>query len=425
MIDSPHRHNRERLGWVFLLIGFVVFVAIAITVPLSVSAYLQNTTQPLPTSVQANQGTVRIDDQTDVMRVTLAGEPAESIESGAVILTDATAKALVFVYPPNSEQVLARMQVYGNSNLRLDRADAPRFQVSAAEPRLALALENGRLQLYLPEIPDLSTMTQVVVKAPQAMIVLHEPGQYSFEVTNTMTQVAVRDGLATVEASSSSLELLPDQRAMVANDQPPQGPLDTERNLIRNGDFSDSFDQWTLFTWNVELADQPEGLTQVRSVDGEPTLTVIREGEGHADVRVRQAINQDVTDYESLQLFLTFRIMDQDLAVCGIRGSECPLFVRINYIDDSGISRTWQHGFYSTGEIVAGATPDACVSCDVVQSSHQMVQLSQVYFYEVEMRADLARQGYLPPRIIESISLVASGHSFSVEVMDLALMARE
>jgi hypothetical protein len=34
----------------------------------------------------------------------------------------------------------------------------------------------------------------------------------------------------------------------------------------------------------------------------------------------------------------------------------------------------------------------------------------------------LARQGFLPPRVIESIALVASGHSFATDISDVALI---
>ena len=54
------------------------------------------------------------------------------------------------------------------------------------------------------------------------------------------------------------------------------------------------------------------------------------------------------------------------------------------------------------------------------------VPLMQDYFFEVEdFREELARHGRLPPRFIESVSLIFSGHSFEVEVGDIALLAEE
>ncbi len=38
------------------------------------------------------------------------------------------------------------------------------------------------------------------------------------------------------------------------------------------------------------------------------------------------------------------------------------------------------------------------------------------------MREELARQGALPPIFIERVSLVASGHSFVTEIVDIAFI---
>lgn len=416
-------HAREQMGWAFVLVGFAVFLAIAISVPVGVSAYLQNTKQPLTTTVQANQGTVRIDDQSGLMRATLEGEPAEAIEAGSGILTDATATALVFVASPDDGQVLSRMQVYGNTNVHFETIDAPRFGVSSDDRRLHFSLLSGRLRLAVPDLNDRGLSIRLA--APRGEVTIDKAGQYSFEVTNAAAQIAVLEGQAEVNVGDDMLSLTSDQRAVIPNQGAMVGPVDTERNLIRNGSFNQFLDDWTLFTWRLELADQPKGSTDVRSTGGEPALHIVRNGEGHADVKLSQSIDQDVTDYASLRLLLTFRISAQSLAVCGSLGSECPLFLSLDYVDDNGIGHTWQHGFYGVGQVLGGSAPEACVSCDVVQSSHQFVQLGRVYFYESDLRADLARQGFLPPRVIESVTLVASGHSFEVDVVDIALMAKE
>jgi hypothetical protein len=411
------------MGWAFLLGSFAMFLAIAVSVPLGIGAFIRNSKQPLPVSVQANQGTVRIDDRNGQTRTTLVGEPAETVEAGSEILTDATATALLSVFPPDDDQILARMQLYGNTNVRLDNVDAPRYTISDSEQRLELSLQSGRLRLTIPELSGRPTAIRIAM--PRGNISIVQAGQYAFEVTNVRSQVAVLAGQAMVTVEGESLTLSSDQRAVIPTEGVLVGPVSTERNLITNGNFADFFDNWTLFSWKFELASQPEGEVIVSNIGGEPTLHLIRSGQGHADVKLRQAINQDVTDYQSLQLFLTFRIMGQTLSVCGIRGSECPLFLRVNYLDDAGISHTWQHGFYGAGQVDATLAPDACVPCDVVQTSHQFVQLGLVHFYEADFRADLARQGFLPPRIIENVELVASGHSFELDVLEVAFMAKE
>jgi hypothetical protein len=221
------------------------------------------------------------------------------------------------------------------------------------------------------------------------------------------------------------MELLPGQRAEVVAGAIPNGPLDPARNLVQNGAFSDGLHDWVLDAWRVEREELPRGETDVRPVDGDPTLRFVRDATGHADVQISQTINQSVSGASSLQLQLTFTIVRQSLDVCGSVGSECPLFVRVNYIDEGGINRIWQHGFYSQGVVNDNATPGRCITCSLIQRSHDRVPPGQLYYYEVELIDELARDGALPPRFIESITLVASGHTFETAVSDVALIVEE
>ncbi|RMG95214.1 MAG: hypothetical protein D6706_12710 [Chloroflexi bacterium] len=423
-LDEKSIVERQRLAWAFLLGSFAICILISIAIPFGVNAALENAKEPLQVVIQANQGTVGVDDETGLRRAVLAGEQPQSVMPGSSILTDATATALMSFFPPSREtaQLLVRMRIYSNTLVRLEEADAPRFDMSESPYILRLNLENGRLLLNLPTRRERPFI--IIVATPQGHITIQEPGQYSLEVNNDAAQIAVREGRALINTTNQSLPLLSDQRAVLPLNGELIGPLDTERDFIRNGDFAIGLADWSLFAWRVELPDQPEGNVTVRDRAGEPVLHIIRDGLGHADVRVRQIINQDVTDYESLRIQTTFRIVGQTLGVCGIQGSECPLFVRVDYVDDTGVLRSWQQGFYAVGEI-GPETPDACISCALAQQAHLRVPLAQDYFFELNLLDELARQGLLPPRFINSVSLIASGHSFEVEVVDVALLAEE
>ena len=415
-------NSRERLGWAMVVAAFFIFLCAAVAIPLAVNAFLQNTTESLYTAVQSNQGTVSIEGGSGERRAVLVGDDAQALEQGSIIRTGSTAAALLFVAPPTDGELLARLQVYANTTVHLNRAVKPQFELSKGSQEVDLFLENGRLRLILTDLRR--RPFRLRVRTPQGEIVLTEAGNYSVETNNDETQVAVREGRATLTAANVRRDLLPNQRAQIPTGGPPSAPLNPERNLIRNGSFSERLDHWTLFAWNVELADQPEGSIRFAQNGGEATLQIIREGIGHADVRLRQVINQDVTDFESLRLQITLRIINQSLPVCGFQGSECPLFVRVNYMDAGDVNRVWQQGFYAVGNI-SDTAPDACVPCALVQRAHDKQPLNQIRFYDIDVHEILARQGFLPPRFIESVSLVASGHSFAVEVVDVALIAEE
>ena len=415
--------DRQRLAWIVLLASFTLCMIVTVAVPLGVNAMLQNTKKSLNTIMQANQGTVRVDDASGVSRVVIAGENGLVVEKGARILTDETSTASLLVYPPdNSTSPLARLQIYSRSLVNLEEATAPRFAMSDESQMLRFHLDNGRLQLNV--LQDGPRPFNVIINTPHGQVFVSEPGQYALVVDNMETQVLVQEGQADVLAVTSGKRLGAGQRVVISAGGEPEGPFEASRNLVRNGDFYDSWADWSLYVWNVELSDQPEGTSEIVELGGEPAVEFKREGAGHADVRLRQIIGQDVTDYETLRLLLTFQITSHSLGVCGIQGSECPLFVRLNYTDDRGVKRTWQHGFYSIGDI-SPTTPDACVSCAVVQDTHQRVPLGQISFYEADLIEELARQGAPLPTFIDDISLVASGHSFQVGILDVALIVEE
>jgi hypothetical protein len=415
--------SRQRLGWTILLGSFAICMILTIAVPVTINAYLQNATKNLTVSVQANQGIVGIETATDVRQAVLVGQPGQTIEPNDGILTDATATALVSIFPPDSERLLSRLQVYGNTTVTLEQADTPRFAFSDVGQELHLDLERGRMRLTVPEMEE--RPLHITITTPQSKVTIETPGQYSISATNAETQVTIQDGLAHVVALDHYVDLDPGERTVVPTDGIPSIPLGTERNLVKNGDFATRWDRWQQYAWEIELSDQPAGQIDVAEVDGVSTLYVRREGLGHADVKVRQSINRDVNDFSTLSLQLTFRILGQSLGVCGVQGSECPLFVKINYLDQTGATRTWQHGFYGAGTANEDGAPDTCAFCGVVQSPHDLVTLGQVQFFELNLLEEVARLGVPPISLIESVELVASGHSFDVEVLEVALIVDE
>lgn len=420
-MTEHYRFSRQRLAWIVLIGSFFVCLFLGVTLPLSISAFVQNATQPLDITIQANQGTVGIDEENGLRRAILAGETPQSITPAATVRTDTTASALIEIRPPDGANPMARLQVSSNTTARLDDARAPRFNRSSQANRLDVNLEVGRVRVDVPF--DNPRPLDFRLHTPQGTVDISDPGRYILDVSNDVTQVTVQDqGRAVVEAQDRTLTAGPGERIEVPVGSPPQGPLNPARNLVQNSDFSRGLDNWALFSWQVERPDQPKGETTVFPESSDPTLQFTRQGIGHADVRVSQSIDQDVSDYENLRLLATLRVREQSLGVCGIQGSECPLFLIINYIDDSGVSRVWQQGFFAEGTVDDNLTPGACISCAVVQRPHERVPLDQLYFYDVDLRDELARQGFLPPRVIESITLVGSGHSFTTDISDVALI---
>lgn len=420
-MTQTYRFGRQRLAWFILFGSFFACLLLSTTAPLAMRAFLQNATQPLDITVQANQGTVGINAENGPRRAVLMGEPPQEIEGVTTIQTDTTASALVNVMPPDADEPLATLQISGNSTVQIEQATAPRFGLSDQPFRLNLDVQAGRVRFSVPFFEGRPVAVTLIT--PHGQVEVGDPGRYTVEVSADATQATVQnEGAAGVSAQGESLTVIPGQRVEIAAGAPPRGPLDPARDLIRNGDFSQGLDNWSSFAWRVELTDQPKGETSVTSGGGGSVLRFAREGVGHADVRVTQSINQDVSGYDTLRVSATLRVLNQSLGVCGVQGSECPLFIIVNYSDDSGVGRVWQHGFFAQGTVDDNLTPGACISCAVIQRPHERVPLGQFFFYDVDLIQELASQGFLPPRHIESITLVGSGHSFSTEVSDVALI---
>lgn len=414
--------RRIHLAWIIILASFFICIGLIVAIPLGTSRLIQESTRSLDVTVQANQGTVGVRQNDGEPVAIFAGSPPQSLNPSGSILTNATDTALLLIQLPDVEQTIARLQIYGNTNVSLQRATTPRFEASSAEHRIGLSLDNGRVQLTVP--PQEDRPVQVEMITPQGKIDVHEPGQYSIITNNVETQLAVLNGRATIEQGDEGLSLETDQRAVLPSDGPPRGPLDTERNLVSNGDFSHSFEEWVMLAPNVELEGQPTVEVAVNNSVDEPGVRFSRVGVGHADAGLRQIINEDVTDFESLQLLMSMEVFEQSLGVCGERGSECPLIVRIEYVDVNGVDQTWQQGFYAVGEI-SPVTPDVCVACAPPLNEHQRVPFGQLVFYESENLIDRLGQLDILPRQVKSITLIASGHTFDTQVVDMALLARE
>lgn len=414
--------RRQRLAWAVLLACLAVCIGTAIFVPILLNTYRQRATRPAQIEVQANQGTVGIIQGEGESVALFAGDPSLELRVGGSVLTNATDTALILSQRPEGGPLIARIQVYGSTQLALDQSALPRFESSSAGNALDFELLAGRILLSVPE--DQERPLSLSVKTPQGSVLIAEPGQYSINATNSASEVTVLQGMLSLTSADRELPLISDQRAVMSERGALEGPLAAERDLIANGEFSDGLKMWLPLSPNTEIRGQADAEVSVETGEPEPALVFKRLGIGHADAGLRQVIGQDVTDFESLKLLLSLRIAEQSLGVCGQQGSECPILIRIEYVDVNGVDQVWQQGFYAFGEI-GPDTPDVCVACPPPLNEHQQVPFGQIAFYESDnLLEKLGQLGVLPAQI-KSITVIGSGHSFTSQVFDLSLMAVE
>ena len=415
----PPPHNREAIGWTFLIGGFVSLLLILIAAVFSVSYALQNGRYSLPTILVAQQGSVRINDASGVQRALSAADPPEELPETAQLLTDLLVSGEITVYPRNDSDAIARMQLYSNADLTFEEVDTPRFGVSDQPHRLEMELTAGRLRLMVSDFKERPLHT--FIHTPHGDILITEPGQYTITVDEEQTQTAVLDGTASITREGETITLEADELGEMGEQF---ARLTVQSDMVQAADFDNEWtnpaNPWEVGSWNVERAGQPPGSVKVLQSEAESALQIVRNGTGHADIGVTQAIGQDVAA-ESLWLQLDLRVIYHDLDVCGFQGSECPLFVQVAYEDADGTTNEWRQGFYGHG-IGSPSSPYICYNCGGVQNGHVPVAMETWFLYDVDLLAALARQGAPAPARITGVTLTASGHSFAVEVESLHLL---
>ena len=419
-------HNREAIGWTFLIGGFVSLLLILIAAIFSVGYVLQNGRYSLPTILIAQQGSVRINDASGVQRAVSAADPPEELPDTAQLLTDLLVSGEITVYPREGDGgAIAQMQLYSNADLTFDHVDTPRFSSSDQPHRLEMNLAAGRLRLTVPDFdeqPLNKRPLHTFIHTPHGDIFINQPGQYSITVDEEQTQTAVLDGIAAITRADETLILNANELGEMGTDFT---RLQVQSDMVQaatfDNDWANPANPWQVGGWNVERAGQPPGSVKVVQSDDESVLQIVRNGIGHADISVAQAIGQEIAA-ESLWLQLDLRVFYHDLDVCGVLGSECPLFVQVAYEDENGNANEWRQGFYGHG-IGSPSTPYICYNCGGAQNGHVPVTMEARFLYDIDLMAALAQQGAPAPARITGVTLTASGHNFAVAVDSLHLLA--
>ena len=419
------KQNRQRLTWMILMGAFGLCLALTVAVPVGINAFRERARKALELRVQTNEGTLGVvapEGDRDFLAVT---DPPQTRDSAFTLITARTDNGLVQIFSPDGSELVARLQVYSDTVIEIKRATTPRFRSSSARQWLEFNLLHGRVRLTIPENGGRRPL-QVKAETTQGNVEILAPGQYSLEVSPTAAFISVFAGEATLQTAADTLRLQANQLGAL-DASGIHGPLSTERNLVVNGNFSAGLDQWVVGGWQVERTDQPAGETTLVEVEGEPALRFQRDGFGHSDASVWQILNQDVTDFKSLRLSLTMRLAQQSLPVCGSVGTECPLTVRLEYEDALGQTKAWQQGLYAVGTISA-ESPDSCAVCGfpLNLNRHWRVSgLGQVVFFESDNLLERLEQEGIRPNRLKRLFLITAGHTFAVDVIEVALNAQE
>ncbi len=330
------RRDQQKVAWAILLASLLVFCILAVSIPLTIRWWIITATTSPDATLEVINGTVL---------VRLRGMPPDvgvtqqrEIPEESVIRTDANSRALLTFFDGSS------LTIFPNTEIRLVKMRSPSFDLSPRPNTITVEQNAGRIRVA----PALSTSrrTDWQVKTPHSQISLSE-GSYSVMVSNEDTEIAVRRGQATVEAKGLRTILPPGKRVVVALGEGPSDLLPAARNLIINGDFSRDLLRWIPYSTSGQ-EEVEGGEAELTTLEGRQVMRLYRGGEEgvHTEAGITQEVNQDVSDYLSLQLRLDVRVDSHSLGGGGSRSSEYPVIVRIDYEDEYGSAAHWYHGFY-------------------------------------------------------------------------------
>lgn len=414
------RRNPERLAWTVLLASFVAFAAFIVACPLSVHTFLTDSTDPAVFVLNAQQGIALLQRPNSADFEGIRPDKSDEVPEGSTITIDDSAQAILSVHEPQSDNNLAIISLYSETDLVARSAQSPRFEASPNPHRISLFVNNGRIRVNVP--PDSSRPIAVSVRSPQGEVTF-AAGIFAIEVSNQDLQVTAREGNATVTAQGTSVVIEPSQRAVVPLGRPPQGGLSGERPLIINGSFTDSINPAWSIEHNPQGESEPTGSVKLATIVGRRAALFERVGNDHAETRLVQRLNRDVTDATSLTLHFAVLVSGQDVAVCGPLGTECPMMVKIDYIDTSGANREWLRGFYFLNDESNNNQP-FCGSC-ARRFQHERIQRDVWFNYDSGNLMEMLTIDDARPTRITRLIFYASGHSYRSAVTDVELLVQD
>jgi hypothetical protein len=172
--------------------------------------------------------------------------------------------------------------------------------------------------------------------------------------------------------------------------------------------------------------DTPQGRYDLMNNNGRSALRLVRaEGaDTHGETRCIKWFGQEgqnVEAYDYLALRAEVLIDFQSLDTCGVAGSECPVMLRLDYVDTARRSQRWYYGFYYRSDPQLGY-PVRCNSATCTQDHLRVNEKTWLSFDSGNLFA-LFQQHQLPlPSAIINVQFYASGHQYDVYLSDVALV---
>jgi hypothetical protein len=135
----------------------------------------------------------------------------------------------------------------------------------------------------------------------------------------------------------------------------------------------------------------------------------------HTEAAIQQRLDQDVRDFDRLEVALDVMLNFQSLSGGGQQSSEFPIIVRLDYKDLWGNDKFWTHGFYYQNEAGYPIALDPWG-----RPSGEEIPQGVWYPYESGNLTDLL--GENRPAQITGLTVYASGWNYESLVSEIQLI---
>lgn len=414
----------ESLAWTILILAFFLCLILGGGVPLSIRWFILNNTRPLKVLLQLRNGSVTYWAPRSNSPV-LLNENTEIELGSRIALTENADVLMLFYLPDEPESPIITAQLYGRTDLSISYAQTPRFAVSELPNDVRLTL--NRVSNMKVSVTANSRLTQLQAQTPHGVIDMDE-GAFTFVVSSAQTDFSVNSGQASIPdpVSGDNLGLTTLQRIQIT--AAGLGDLFIgERDILRgrNGSFDQPLeDNWTIYTDRAFSEEANGTVRQTQIGEGLNHILFSRVGLSHAVTGITQQIDQDIRGVTSLRVRTRVRVDTQTLPGCGSLGTECPIMIRLEYVEqETGAVREWLQGFYAISD--PNEDEVFCQPCAWKAQHEQVAGLGVWYDYESPDLLPLIRAQGIEPVAIHLIEIYASGHTYGSAIDDIAILIGE
>ncbi len=424
-----HRKT-ETIAWIILMLSFVACTTLAVGVPLSGRAYVLRSTRSLDVILKKTGNGIVTYQAKGRGAVEVVEENVEVPPRSHITLSSPNAEGLLLFYLPEDPATpVSTLQLHGESDVELISARTPRFNLSQLSHQIHLRVTTSRrLQVAVGGDGRAATLRIQTPQTPPGDFIELEEGAYTLAVDADRTEIVVSRGQALIPDRSGGPLVAVTDSQFTELTMEGRGPIHSgpSRDILRNSDFDQPLTPyWKSFTQRKQIPEESDGTVRLVSNDRASYVVLEREGRGHIEVGISQEINQDIQAIKSLQVNALISVDHQNIPYCGIAGTECPLMIRLYYLDAQGGRHEWVQGFYFY-TVPGDDYSDTCPAseCEGGAEHIQVLQGTPYRYASPDLLPILKERGTEPTTLL-SIDVYASGHAFASVIDEVTVLIEE